>query len=570
MFATLRNCLLCFLQCFLLLGALAAWSAPGDANEPAAPPTVKEIADSLQQRIAILRDLDEEMQIVPERYRGPLEVRRDDRAFRALQELDRLVKAVSALPADDPQRADGIAFVQQYLQTAGERILQRVDDLGDRIDASLTSMETLQGAKRLEEEARVHSLQSMRFRYYSALVGVIEGIRALGLPDDGLVAEVLPRLRLQSEALVGRMQFTGQALRELRLRQTQERDNADIASALSSLGLQQKTDLANLTTMIALFERLGLPTQEYRAVLVQQGQGLSLATLESGTITTLLEESWDAVRESLVTTAPDFLFNLAIFILIISAFNMLGRLAKRGVRAASERPGVTMSTLHKQTLVSITGSLVTLLGFLIALAQMGITLGPMLAGLGVAGFIVGFALQDTLGNFASGAMILIYRPFDVDDYVEVAGVAGFVKKMSLVSTTIATFDNQTLVVPNSKIWGDVIKNVTAQKVRRVDLKFGVSYGDDVEKVERILHAIVDEHDKVLEQPEPNIRLHEMADSSVNFIVRPWVRTEDYWDVYWDLTREVKLRFDREGITIPFPQRDVHFFPASAASDEADA
>jgi small conductance mechanosensitive channel len=126
-----------------------------------------------------------------------------------------------------------------------------------------------------------------------------------------------------------------------------------------------------------------------------------------------------------------------------------------------------------------------------------------------------------------------------------------------VSTTINTFDNQTLIIPNSKIWGDVIKNVTAQKTRRVDLEFGISYGDDIDKAERILKEIVESHDKVLAEPAPNIRLHKLGDSSVNFIVRPWTKTPDYWEVYWDITREVKVRFDRDGISIPFPQRDVH-------------
>jgi small conductance mechanosensitive channel len=200
-------------------------------------------------------------------------------------------------------------------------------------------------------------------------------------------------------------------------------------------------------------------------------------------------------------------------------------------------------------------------GVLMALSQVGISLAPMLAGLGVAGFIVGFALQDTLGNFAAGSMILIYRPFDVDDFVEVTGASGLVKKMNLVSTTIVTFDNQTLVVPNSKIWGDVIKNVTAQKERRIDLEFGIGYDDDIELAERVLTEIVSEHEKILNQPEPMIHLHTLGDSSVNFIVRPWTKTEDYWGVYWDLMREVKLRFDREGISIPFPQRDVHLYPA---------
>jgi small conductance mechanosensitive channel len=131
--------------------------------------------------------------------------------------------------------------------------------------------------------------------------------------------------------------------------------------------------------------------------------------------------------------------------------------------------------------VSAASNLVIIFGILVALSQLGISLGPLLAGLGVAGFIVGFALQDTLGNFASGMMILLYRPYDVGDLVDVAGVFGEVDKMSLVSTTILTIDNQTVVVPNSKIWGNVIKNVTAQDIRRVDMVFGISYSDDISK-----------------------------------------------------------------------------------------
>ena len=197
-------------------------------------------------------------------------------------------------------------------------------------------------------------------------------------------------------------------------------------------------------------------------------------------------------------------------------------------------------------------------------SQLGIQLGPLLAGLGVAGFIIGFALQDTLSNFASGMMILIYRPFDVGDLIEAGGVTGKVSEMSLVSTTVLTVDNQKLVVPNNKIWGDVIRNVTAQKMRRIDMTFGIGYSDDIAHAERVLAEIVQCEERVLADPEPVIRLHTLGESSVDFVVRPWVRTADYWEVYWDITRKVKERFDAEGISIPFPQRDVHLIREAPA------
>ncbi len=205
-----------------------------------------------------------------------------------------------------------------------------------------------------------------------------------------------------------------------------------------------------------------------------------------------------------------------------------------------------------------------IIGFMLAISQFGVSIGPLLAGLGIAGFIIGFALQDTLSNFASGMMILIYRPFDVGDLVEAGGVSGKVSHMSLVNTTFMTLDNQRLVVPNNMIWQSVITNVTAQRSRRIDLVFGVSYSDDLDKVQSILQEIVDANEAVLESPEPVVRMHELADSSVNFIVRPWVKTDDYWDTYWEIMKTVKQRFDAEGISIPFPQRDVHMIDPNPA------
>jgi small conductance mechanosensitive channel len=235
------------------------------------------------------------------------------------------------------------------------------------------------------------------------------------------------------------------------------------------------------------------------------------------------------------------------------------------VRKAIDTSKVDLSQLFQNQLVSFSGKVVMFLGLLVALSQLGIQLAPVLAGLGIAGFIVGFALQDTLSNFASGMMILVYRPFDVGDAVEAGGVMGTVKAMNLVSTTITTWDNQKLVVPNSKIWGDVIRNITSEPNRRVDMTFGIAYADDIEHAERVLEEIVKSNELVLDDPEPVIRLHALGESSVDFIVRPWARTSDYWTVYWAITRAVKQRFDAEGISIPFPQRDVHLIREKPAT-----
>jgi small conductance mechanosensitive channel len=278
----------------------------------------------------------------------------------------------------------------------------------------------------------------------------------------------------------------------------------------------------------------------------------------------LIEQWFADAGEWLTNNATGVVFRALTFILILLGFWVIARVSRGAVRRGLERSKLEVSSLAREFFVKSTGRLVMLIGLIIAIAQLGVEVAPLLAGLGIAGFVVGFALQDTLSNFASGLMILVYRPYDVGDAIEAGGVIGAVNQMNLVSTMIMTFDNQLLVVPNNKIWGDVIRNITHQETRRIDMTFGIAYSDDIAKAERVLGEIVASHEKVLEDPAPVIRLHELGDSSMNFVVRPWSKTSDYWDVYWDITREVKHRFDAEGISIPFPQRDVHVYHEDAS------
>ncbi len=252
--------------------------------------------------------------------------------------------------------------------------------------------------------------------------------------------------------------------------------------------------------------------------------------------------------------------NIIVFLLLLLAFRILAavlaKVTDRAVRAFK-----TSSDLLRDFFVNTVRRVTILIGIVVALSVLGINIGPLVAAIGAVGFVVGFALQGTLSNFASGIMILLYRPYDIGDFVNVAGVSGTVSAMSLVSTTIKTPDNQTIIVPNNSIWGGVITNITGNNTRRVDMTFGIDYSDDIPKAQKVLEDILEKHPKVLKDPAPVVKLHELADSSVNFVVRPWTRTSDYWDVYWDVTRAVKERFDQEGISIPFPQQDVHLHKA---------
>ena len=309
--------------------------------------------------------------------------------------------------------------------------------------------------------------------------------------------------------------------------------------------------------VLNMMDTFKMDTSTYRHQILSATGEITAKVAAVGVMTTIFLNWSNNITKEITDEGPNVIFKILLFIFIIYIFRKLSQLIQRVMKRAFRRSTEKSSELLRNMSISITKNIVFLLGILLALSQIGISLGPVLAGLGVAGFVIGFALQDSLANFAAGMMILVYRPFDVGDQVDTCGVFGKVHHMSLVNTTIMTFDNQTIIVPNTKIWGDVIKNVTAQKIRRVDMTFRISYSDDIEKTERVLADIVAQHDKTLTDPEPLIRLHELGESSVNFIVKPWVNCDDYWGVYWDITRSVKMRFDEEGISIPFPQRDVY-------------
>jgi len=404
-------------------------------------------------------------------------------------------------------------------------------------------------------------------RQYLEHLGDLE---ALGLATDSAVTELSRRLRDRVEGLSGRVQLAAQQLAEARRREAATPGDAARAEATrqASDGLDRLA--ASLQSTLDTMESVGLDTARYRRVLIGSTGEISTAIFDREVATGLLEQWSEGALEWVRGHAATLLLRLLLVGLVLGLTAIAARITRRLVEHAVNGTTSRLNQLAREMLVNLSGRIVWILGTLVAVSQLGIEIGPLLAGLGVAGFIVGFALQDTLGNFASGAMILVYRPYDVGDLIEAAGVFGTVSRMSLVSTTILTIDNQTLVVPNSKIWGDVIKNVTAQRVRRVDMKFGISYADDVARAEQIFEAILKEHPKVLDDPPPMVRLHQLGDSSVDFIVRPWVATADYWDVYWDVTREVKLRLDREGITIPFPQRTVHMAREAATGATPDA
>lgn len=268
-----------------------------------------------------------------------------------------------------------------------------------------------------------------------------------------------------------------------------------------------------------------------------------------------MQRIFEQVQHLWVTYGVEAVKNVLLAVLIF----IIGRWVALAVKALVQK--VMERSKQDETLIRFTSSLVyiALIAFVIiaSLDTLGIPSASFVAVVGAAGLAIGLALQGSLSNFAAGVLMIIFKPFKVGDFVEGAGVSGSVEEISIFTTMLKSPDNKLIIIPNAKMTGDNIVNYSAKDTRRVDLIAGCSYSDDLDKVKTTLDSILSEDERILKDPEPTVAVLELADSSVNFVVRPWVKTEDYWAVLFATQKKIKQRFDAEGISIPFPQQDVH-------------
>ncbi len=265
----------------------------------------------------------------------------------------------------------------------------------------------------------------------------------------------------------------------------------------------------------------------------------------------------ETVKDLIAKGGTSALFRVAGAVILVIVAYYVAKFVRVLVRSAMERAKIDA------TLVTFVSHLayvaVMVFAIIAALPLVGVETASLVGVLAASAFAIGLALQGSLSNFAAGVLLIIFRPFKVGDFIEAAGVTGTVEEMQIFTTQVKTPDNKTVIIPNAKLTGDNITNFTAKGTRRVDMVMGVSYEDDIDKVRSILTDILENDERVLKDPAPVVAVLEHADSSVNFVVRPWTKAEDYWSVYFDTMEKAKKRFDAEGITIPFPQRDVHVF-----------
>jgi len=388
---------------------------------------------------------------------------------------------------------------------------------------------------------------------------------ALSVPAEQVAAKLTPLTRdeLAGEAAdvlaLAREKVAALADAKLALQDATGEQQAALQARIDELAWERRDLFDRLGQVLTAWEAKGGKPEdiaEYRLYMT----AVTAEGIKHSNVSTMLNYAgrWLASREGGVALGLKAAGLLAAFLALLVVARFVSSLVRRGIARVPD-----LSTLLAHFLVKAAYVATVVLGLLVVLTMMGVNMAPVFAVVGGASFIIAFAMQSTLSNFAAGLMIMIYKPFDVGNFVTLAGVSGTVKAVNLVSTTLTTPDNQTITIPNSNVWGSIITNVTVNDTRRVDLVFGIAYTDDEDRAHAILKEVVAAHPLVLAEPEPVIRLHELGDSSVNFVCRPWVKTDDYWAVYWDITQQVKARFDEAGISIPFPQRDVHVYQHAA-------
>ncbi|PKH09691.1 mechanosensitive ion channel family protein [Moritella sp. Urea-trap-13] len=517
-------------------------------------------------QIEKLNNLDNDISELYNESKNMTGTARDVVRLQLLNKNDALREMIQDLIDERTDETHGILLKQvnqqvEFIADASKYLLNKIA-MTEKVLEQETNEGKLSAQKSLDESRRFSTrLLADQWTNYQWLKLLDQSAPA---KEKALIGDIERRLGFMSASLT----FDNQqeALLSKQLKSATEGEKTAIQ--LEHIIAQRKVnnDITTLQFLVTLADKMSLDTTQYKQQLFEATGTLTDELLNVDLILSIVSTWGEGAGEWLANNAPELLFKLLIFVAIILAFRWLKKLTRKMVKRAVSSPNLQLSRLIQDFFTSMSGNVVFAVGLLIALSQVGVDLTPILTGFGVAGLVIGFALQDTLSNFASGMMLLIYRPFDEGDFVEAGGVSGKVAHMSLVNTTIKTFDNQVIIVPNSKIWGDIIKNITHERVRRVDMVFGIGYSDDIALAETVLADIVLSHALVLKNPETMIKLHTLNTSSVDFIVRPWVKTEDYWDVYWDITREVKIRFDKEGLSIPFPQQDVHLHMVDKAAE----
>ncbi len=480
-----------------------------------------------------------------------LQTRHFDYAVSTLKQLDLLTKNIQAQREAGLDISDTISNIRVRMLSYGPKIRQAISKHEREFLALQPSLEKDTTAYLLAFSTHLNYVDTA-LKY---LFRHVENLATLGLNNEDSTRYMHAELQRRAELLTGKLQLLSDTRDTLQTKISHnEKDQSEIDNLnFTNEKIELIADSLKITTQ--LMENAGLDSSTYQSLMISSTGNINTDILNIKVLKKLLNQKLEKLSSLIRTQGVELLFRIFLFIGIMFCFWFISLFSGFILKFFFSKKS-NSSYLMRAMLTAIIRRGILLVGFLFALSQFGVSLLPLLTGLGIAGFVIGFALQDTLGNFASGMMILIYRPYDVGDTVSTGGVKGRVESMNLVSTTIMTIDNQTLILPNSKIWGDVITNLTDQTIRRIDMKFHLPLDSDVDDIFDFFHQILNRDARILSEPKATVELNGIDEHALEFIVRPWVKTADYWSTFWDLNAEVKRQLDLKNIKLPVKQHEI--------------
>ena len=499
----------------------------------------------LEQRIEELRQLRTAAD-------GAYEADRDGYFFRFDQlMLEALAAAESAFSAVSQAAANATDLEARLIESTDwllRTATTRIEEIYSRTSQARREFDEFdRGLQASVSRAFVQDMQVLSFQYTERLGRLLRVREQLGLSVADERNSLVDFSTRQADRLHGQIRLDAQTLAELRRALRSDPANTGAESALRAVGEKQSRNLSNLSAWLDILQDQGVDVSSHRALLIQQQGRLGTEILQRDVFASIWREQTDRLWRNLVRNGPSLLIRVLTFVAVLTLAWIVARLVRGLLEMMLSSSLLRVSQLMKEQLLSLAFGLVFLAGAVVALATLGWSVMPMLAGLGVVGLVVAFALQDSLKNFVAGWMILIYRAYDVGDYVRVSGGEGRVRQMTLTSTRITTRDNTSKLVPNRKIWDDTIVNLTASRARRLELEIPCRADNDMDQVEECIRELLAEHLLILNKPKPEVFLLRSGASEMVFAVQPWVKSEDYWALQKTLLKKIRQRLQREGI-----------------------
>jgi len=536
-----------------------AQSAPPDSIPPDLT-RARELMDGLEASLDSLLTIESRMKVKEEEERDVLMVKGQKFVETINGDQPKLLDLIPKLDAagipSDKIRARFAKFIAAEADIYERSIRFWAAELDAHRERRVAAEPQLRG----DIEAQIEDARYRLDRLFHGQAATLTIADSLGLDASREWQQLEQTLRNRAENLVGRLQIAVKSRDKLsdKVKNAVRARSAESELAATRTQLQHAERRVegvakSLEETVDLLEERGFKGTQYRQFIIETTGEISEKLLDPrvlfGILSNALKEFWNWIKEN----APAFLIKLLILLAFVAVFRIVFRLGWWLVRLLGL---AKLSRLMRDLVDRMLSPLATIGGLIGGLWFLGVNPAHLLAGVGVASVIIGLALQDSLSNLAAGFFILATRPFDVDDVIVSGGVFGTVKEMGLANTTIVTFDNRRMMVPNRKIWGEVIENRSAEAVRRVDITVRIGYREDLDRAIEILRDLLHGNERTLKKPEPAIFVQELADSWIEIAVRPWTRNEDWWPLLTELPRLVRLRFAEEGIEIPYPKREV--------------